>query len=303
MNKKRILIISQVFHPYISPRSFRATELAKELARQGNDVTVYTVLGKYDYARYEQEHKIKIKNIGRMLFGPLKNFVMGQKSILDFILEKMFRRLLEFPDIELMFKIPRILKTEKNIDLLISIAIPYPIHWGCALAKSMYKESFPGTWAADCGDPYMGNKVAKKPFFYFKYVEKWFCRKTDYIVVPIAGAIGAYYPEFHKKIKVIPQGFRFDSINLALNKTNNKVPTFAYAGSLYKRVRDPSMFLAYLANLDSEFKFILYTSSRDLITPFCKKLGAKIEIRNNIPRDQLLSVLSQMDFLVNFEKL
>ena len=32
---KRILIVAFSFYPIISPRSFRTTELAKELARQG----------------------------------------------------------------------------------------------------------------------------------------------------------------------------------------------------------------------------------------------------------------------------
>ena len=40
MDKKKILIVTRAFYPTQSPRSFRATELAKELYRQGHDVTV-----------------------------------------------------------------------------------------------------------------------------------------------------------------------------------------------------------------------------------------------------------------------
>ena len=68
-------------------------------------------------------------------------------------------------------------------------------------------------WIADCGDPFMGAKLEtfRKPF-YFKYFEKDFCRKADYITVPAEGAKKAYYSEFLGKIRVIPQGFNFKQI-------------------------------------------------------------------------------------------
>ena len=46
---KSILIISQHIFPKQTPRAHRTTELAIELSRQGYDVTVYAVLGKYNY--------------------------------------------------------------------------------------------------------------------------------------------------------------------------------------------------------------------------------------------------------------
>ena len=41
--------------PHISARSFRTTELAKGFAKMGHDVTLYTILGKYDYTQMEAE--------------------------------------------------------------------------------------------------------------------------------------------------------------------------------------------------------------------------------------------------------
>jgi hypothetical protein len=37
---KKILIISRSFYPMNSPRSFRTTELAKEMASNGHDITL-----------------------------------------------------------------------------------------------------------------------------------------------------------------------------------------------------------------------------------------------------------------------
>lgn len=39
---KKILIVTNGYYPKNSPRSFRATEFAKELHRQGHQVTVIT---------------------------------------------------------------------------------------------------------------------------------------------------------------------------------------------------------------------------------------------------------------------
>ncbi len=41
-HKLRLLLVSNAFYPEISPRSYRATELAREFCRQGHDVVVVT---------------------------------------------------------------------------------------------------------------------------------------------------------------------------------------------------------------------------------------------------------------------
>jgi hypothetical protein len=303
MIKKKIIIISHVIYPAQNPRAHRATELAIELAKQGHDITLYAVLGNYNYSDFKVEHNLKIRNISKMIFVKLNSDGLKLNSFFDKFLNKLLHRLVEFPDIEFMFRIPHIIKREKNVDLLISVAKPFPIHWGCALSKKIFKKSFPAIWAADCGDPYMGNNKDQehKKYFYFKYIEKWYCRLAEYIVVPHQGAIEGYYPEFSQKIRVIPQGFRFDSIKLCLNRGKNEVPTFAYSGVFYQKIRNPVHFLDFLSSLNQDFKFIVYTNDRDIINPYCKILGSKIEIRDYIPREQLLYELSKMDFVINFE--
>jgi hypothetical protein len=68
LEKKNITIISKLILPYQSPRSFRATELAKELARQGHNVVLYAALGKYNYQEFEKRYKLKIRSIGKTKF-------------------------------------------------------------------------------------------------------------------------------------------------------------------------------------------------------------------------------------------
>lgn len=301
MKKKKVVIISSVIYPRQSPRSRRATELAKEFVRQGYDVTLYALLGEFYYQPFQEETGVKVQSLGKPQFAKQNSDDSHRYNVLDKVLSKLFRNLLEFPAIELMFLVNKTLKKEQDIDLLITIAIPHPIHWGAALFRSKHpQKGSTFTWVADCGDPYMGNHFRKKPF-YFKYVEKWFCRHADYLTIPVEGAIEGYYEEFHHKIKVIPQGFKFDDIDYRKLYEKNEIPTFIYAGVFYEGIRDPRPFLEYLSTLEQDFKFVIYTKSKKLIIPFKNRLKEKLIIKDYIPRAELLIQMSQADFLVNFE--
>lgn len=64
--KKKILIVTKFFHPDITPRAFRAFELAKEFWRQGHNVTVMTTIRDYDYSQIEQDYNLTIKATVKM---------------------------------------------------------------------------------------------------------------------------------------------------------------------------------------------------------------------------------------------
>lgn len=301
MKKNKILLVSGSFYPEISPRSFRTTELAKELARQGHDVTVYIPTQGKNYSLFEKEHCLKIKNIGELKWKAIE--LKGGK--IELILRRIIRRglhmLLEWPDIELAFKVAKKLKNEWGYDLLISIAVPHPIHWG--VARAIRKErNIAEYWIADCGDPYMGDATDSfSKLFYFKYIEKWFCRRADFITVPFKGAINAYYPEFHEKISVIPQGFKLDDIVIPEFRKQTDYPVFAYAGGFIPGKRDPGPLLDFLIKYDSEFRFIIYTAQDAILADAKRSLKERLEINGILPRDRLLAELSQMDFLINLD--
>ena len=217
-------------------------------------------------------------------------------------ISRIFGLLFEYPNIQLMNMVMKSLKKEWGYDLLISIAVPYPIHWG--VAKVYNKNSkIAKTWVADCGDPYMGDRTDSfRKLFYFKYVEKWFSRRADYITIPIEEARKAYYKEFQSKIIVIPQGIRFEdySVNLAPYRPNKSI-TFCYAGSFIKDNRDPRRFINYLLDLDVEFYFHIYTNTKELIAESVGRSNGRIIVKDYVPRNELINRMARMDFLVNFE--
>jgi len=132
-------------------------------------------------------------------------------------------------------------------------------------------------------------------------VEKWFCRKADYLTIPLEGARSAYYPEFNDKIRIIPQGFKLDNLIFPEYKKTVNHQVFAYAGGFIPGRRDPRAMLRFLTTCNRNFRFIVYTSQPDLLEPFKTKLNEKLEIRDYIPREELLLILSGMDFLINFD--
>lgn len=299
--KKKILLVTNGFYPEISPRSFRATELAKEFARQGHHVRVYTKNRDCDYSGFLKECPVDLRMWPKYRFPGISQWEGRLGSLISRSLKRLALMLAEYPGIEDMFKVRRLLRKERGYDLMISFAVPYPVHWGVARARSK-KNPIAGTWVADCGDPYMGcDTDSFKKLFYFRWVEKWFMRKADFISIPLENARKAYYPEFLNKIMVIPQGFEFKPVSNHGKKIENPVPSFAYAGGFIPGIRDPRPFLRCLEQLNDPFRFIVYTRDRNLIKPFLKNLDGKLEILDYIPREQLLEELAEMDFLVNFD--
>lgn len=301
MESKKILIVSRTFYPENSPRSFRTTELANEFARQGHEVTIFIPKNSVEHSQLENRFGYKIKDLGKPKLIDIQieggSFIRKLKRISRRLLLMLF----EYPDIEYLFKTYNALLKENGYDLLISVAVPFPIHWGVAWARNT-NHHIAKVWVADCGDPYMGCKTDSfKKLFYFKYLEKWFCRKADFISIPNEDHLSQYYPEFEPKIRFIPQGFKFENSNIFNGKINNKVPTFCFAGVLLKVARNPTALLEYLSSLKQDFKFILYTNSKEILAPYINELGSRLEIRPYVKREELIYKLSQMDFLVNIE--
>lgn len=301
MNHTKILIVSDGFYPENSPRSHRATELAREFSRQGHLVKVITRNRGFDYSRLSVEWKLDIEQLASLRWPTLQSSRIRHLRTLKRIINRLLLILFEYPGIEIMFRVRNALRKENGYDLLITSAVPHPVHWGTAsIRKDGHRIA--QTWIADCGDPFMGCSTDTfKKLFYFSFIEKWWSRKADFITIPIENAKNAYYPDFHDKIKVIPQGFRFAEIKKVDKPMHNPVSTFAYAGSFIQNIRDPRTFLNYLITISGQFKFVVYTMQNELLIPYKEILKEKLEIRDYIPREELLKELEKMDFLINFD--
>lgn len=291
----KILIVGQWIMPMNNPRAHRTFNLAKGLATQGHEVILYSMLGDRNYENEMRDYNITIKNLGKSYCGLDDSQGFSHRNIFNRALGKIVGERNIYPGFEFYRMIKHCFKAEKEVDLLITIAFPHVIHW----AASKYLEKLsPKCWIADCGDPFMGNSFIKPRKIYESFEKSW-CEKVDFITVPVEDAITAYYPEFRSKIKIIPQGF--DNSNIILDQYQlNPIPTFAFAGTTYKGLRDPRNFLRYIYDNNIDCKFIVYTKSDDF-NEYKEKLDDKLELRPYVKREMLIKELSSCDFLLNIK--
>jgi hypothetical protein len=301
MDKKRIIVICNSFWPDVSPRSFRATELVREFARQGHDVTVFKPNTSEQQHKFASDNNFNISDIGTFSKAPLMHSNGRLAKLIGRYVNRFAQLLFEYPDIKLYSLVKNaIRKNNTDFDLCISIAVPYPIHWGTA--AGLAKNKITKKWIADCGDPFMGDESDSfKHPFYFKYIENWFCRKTDWLTVPTDNSYSGYYKEFWNKIRVIPQGFNFKEVKIANKKHDYGCPTFGYAGGVIPNYREPFDFLNYLCEIEYDFKFVVYTKYPKYFEKYKAKLGNKIVINSIAERLNVLYEFSTFDFVVNFD--
>lgn len=290
----KILIISKNSYPHQKPRAFRTSELAEQFAKLGHSVKVYSVHGNINYSEYTRSTGVVMENI-KTWTSITRNDGKKNRSFIDTVFRQLFRKLLLYPEIVLAYKTKKILKVEKDVDLLITIAYPHTIHFGAAYAKKYHKKEFPKVWISDCGDPFYFNPFVSR-MFYMKYVEKRWCEQTDFITVPTVDSIKGYFPEYRNKIHVIPQGFDFSKTPTSAYK-KNPIPTFIFTGTIHAG-RSPEKFMEYLLTQDFDYRFLMYMHS-----PLDKKYetlsGGKIKFMIGYGRKDIIKACSEADFLIN----
>jgi len=310
-----IAIVTAYFLPVNNPRAFRATELAEEFSRRGHNVTVYNAfyVANFDYESFGDTIKYRLINLNLLKFNSSdapkdkkqtkeNYFIAGIKN---YIKDKLFYFTTN-TWLVLYLKLRRSLKIYEPFDLLISIGLPFHVHWAVGNIINKNKELFKCT-VADCGDPFSYNTVAPiAP--YFKLIEKRTLNRFDFISVPIPEAVSAFTAfKDESKIKIIPQGLNFEKIHIA-EYTKNKIITFGFAGLFYSKIRNPKMFFEYLCGLDINFRFLIYTNiqapdSYSCILPYIEKLNVKLVVNNLVSRENVIYELSRMDFLINFSNI
>ncbi|WP_430934257.1 hypothetical protein [Saccharicrinis sp. 156] len=301
IERKKILLVSSSFYPEISPRSFRATELAKEYSKRGHEVTVITKSREFDYVDFLKNHPVNLKMWKNSMF--LNVPLTGIKA-LDIIMRGLYRILsivFEFPAITELYKVKSFLKKENGYDLLISFAVPHPVHWGTAKVQTP-KHRIAKKWVADCGDPYMFSRFDsfRKPFYFKSYEMDW-CTKCDFVSIPFIDLKTQFYPQFESKMVEIPQGFDFGEIKLSKNRNDHGKPVFLFAGSVIPGIRDLNQLMEFLKKYDQDFLFIIYTNQNAYYQEYKRMLGERIEVRPYIDRLTLIFEMSKVDFLVNVD--
>ena len=302
----KIAIVTAYYEPIPAPRAFRAAELAREFVRRGYEVSVFNttsvIRDGVNVSRATGGVKLVNLDIIRMQQDSPK---AGNRTKEKWYKSEFRKYLFYFTTntwLKILFGLKRKLVFNEQFDLLISIGLPFTVHWG--VSSKIKDRQVARCYVADYGDPFSRFNHSIKVAKYFQWIEKRVLRRFDYVTVPTSRAVSSYlWLKEEKSIKVIPQGFNFDDIRLA-EYQRNPIPTFGYAGLFYSDIRNPKNLFEFLCSLDFDFRFVIYTNlssadSYSCLEPYVRKLGAKLELRHSIPRLDLIYCLSSMDFIVN----
>ncbi|KGE18325.1 hypothetical protein [Paenibacillus wynnii] len=296
---KRILVVTHWYYPRNVPRAFRAKELVHELRKNGYLVDV--LIGDYKQFISNEEYSDKLLENREVSNNKVAKFSNNRilsmvKNMINYLVGDRF---ILTTGTYLYNKID-----VKKYGAVISIGLPFYVNLITALKirNTKYHEC---VTISDWSDPFYENNDTKVAF-YFKNLQKITCSTFDYITIPTEAAT-AYFKEYaaDSKIKVIPQGFDFSKTSI-LNYQKNARVTFAYAGIFYKEIRNPEKLLEALSKLDRDFVFVLYTITHgsiytDILLKYKEILGNRLQIHGLIPREECISKLSTMDFLINIE--
>jgi len=309
MQKCRILVTSFYYHPEINPRAFRTYELVKGFLKMGHSVDLF--IPHYDFC-YEKHENLRIFHVGSKHIKSDENklkYIKGR--LFDFFMYHIYCKMKRDYDcfyfcygtyIHVLEHALKQIKDEKY-DMLISIALPFSIHYGTAQFLKKYNPNI-HTKIADYGDPFSSNPVLNVSSK-CQRIEKKVLDYFDHIAVPVEHTIHDF-KQFKKtdKIHVIPQGIDIESIKIEPYHKNDIV-TFGYAGTFYDEIRNPKLLFDFLTEASFDFRFIMYTDAQGmkLISQYIEKLGEKLIVNDYIPRNEVIYKMSQMDFLINIDSL
>lgn len=301
----KIHIITGHFYPQLHPRAFRANELAIEFARRGHDVSVtncWKIKG-FDYDEYGRKNNIRISN--------LNLFITSAEGISNSSSSKSQNKLKKFVKNyffagSFFFRGPRIaqeVKIDSDTDLVIALSTPFTCVYG--VSRYLKKHGKRCVAIADSGDPFYNSQQSPKAIW-FKHIEKSVYKQYDYLTIPTENAIPLYAPMIDReKIKIIPQGFNMDNLNLYKGDFEGPI-RIAYAGVFYRDIRNPEFLFRHLASVKKKFELHLFMRERDtMVDEYIEKypsLKGKVFV-TSLPHDKLLYELSRMHFLVNIENL
>jgi glycosyltransferase involved in cell wall biosynthesis len=276
MITNKILIISYIYYPIISPRAFRWTAIAEYWARKGHSIDVICAW-KPGLSKDEIINEVQLHRVGGIVVESLKSLVKENNrrkdtSMKSFEVEVSYNirsktvnlikrtsdytwKKLYWPDYACLWyfsatsKAKKLLK-KRQYDCIISVSHPFTGH----LVGLNLKDKYPQTkWVVDIGDPFsfLDETPNNNNKLYYmlnnKYEGKVF-EKADAISVTTEPTLKKYaqiFPGNASKISVIPPLLSqeidcdySDSVFSGKEKIR-----LVFIGSLFKTIRSPEYLL------------------------------------------------------------
>jgi glycosyltransferase involved in cell wall biosynthesis len=313
--------------------------IAKHWEKNGHDLKILTTKHS-ERKNYEKEGAIEIFRTGEVTlldfyYNKMKtksrrnDFSQSNKEpkpskglrFMEKLIDLTWRKFY-WPDGSCLFlkpgkKLAKKLISENEIDVVISIGLPFTCH---LIARELKLKSPKIKWIMDIQDPFCYSKefwVNNFSLYEQKNLreEKRAFEIADHVVLTNTEAKNKYleyFPMYKRKLHCIPPLFREEvySPEETAISFDKKFMNLVYAGSFYENVRSPESFLGFITQISQNdpdwlmslrFHFIGQYSSKTLKLFYQNKnLSENILLHGPIKHATIFNTLKQADFLLNF---
>jgi glycosyltransferase involved in cell wall biosynthesis len=319
----KALLISYLFPPLWEAQSIRWYYLSRELAKLGLDIDILTIKlpsitdlnlpaninifrispGPVEKILYNIKYKIRTKNPNK---SPQLAHLRTSKGFK--LLKKGYRIFRNFFEYLLLGDIRNewlffALKFLKNLDLksyqiLITSHEPMVDSLIGLFLKKKHPHLF---WVADLADPFTAPYYPFTWKYFLKRLEKKVLNKTNLILVTNSMVKKKYSQDYQipeNKILIISQGFDWNFYRENKNSYSpNEVFTLFYAGSFYKKFRNPEELFKALKEFPYDYRF--YLAGRvETFLPKDKEFRNKIFYLGVLEHSEVLNWERKADLLI-----
>jgi glycosyltransferase involved in cell wall biosynthesis len=325
----KILIITYHYTPDLTPRAFRWSAIAAEMANQGHQVDVLCAarvapqqetndLG----VTVHRTHDALLNASARMHRKPKAESRGGEtiQTLLRGVLRKIARtlwRMTYWPDYACGWVIPASrlavrLASSNDYDWIISVSHPFTGHLVGYLARRHCPDA---RWLVDIGDPFsMMREPATNNHFLYRSLNRWIERRVihgaDEICVTTEQTRQLYLHHFSvsvNKITVVPPLLSLPDTSISTARSAGEALKMVFVGTLYLHLRNPQFLLNLHAALSekintAKIELHFYGALNDcthLLEPYLDSTRTGVFVHGLVSRAEVTSAMEYADVLVN----
>ncbi|OFX14216.1 MAG: hypothetical protein A2Z18_08030 [Armatimonadetes bacterium RBG_16_58_9] len=329
----RVLIVSHIYAPEISPRAFRWAAIAEHWTAKGHEVGVLCAR-KPGLAANENISGVDVTRVGGGLTervraalttpaggptsAPLPRRFCGRRTMicaLKWVHDHTWKKLY-WPDYACLWLRPAVRAAEevlasRNYDALITVSDPFTCH----LVGLRLKRANPSTpWLVDLGDPFCfrSGQTTNNQRLYRRRnyaVEREVFRRADWITLtcePTRARYAEIFSESADKIAVVPpllSAGKAPSPRRRIFADDGKI-RMVYVGVLYRTIRDPVFLLDLFGKLSQthsgdRLELHLFGASDGFADDSQRYERLKVFWHGLVERETAIQATREADVLVN----
>ncbi len=327
----KLLIVTYSYSPDLTPRAFRWSAVAAQLARRGHQVHVLCSGASKVGLSVDSDNMVQVFRVKDWLlnasarvapgFGNRKPSMEAKgRSPVRSLVRKTVRavwRALYWPDYACGWIIPAIrvarqMCVKNDYDWIISVSHPFSGHVIGMVAKQCSPQS---RWFVDISDPYsdMREPSPNNFTFYWKLnrvVEGWVMTGANAISVTTESTKALYessFPGSSRKIYVISPLLSLPELDQTSPWQVDGTVRLVFVGTLYKKLRSPKFLLACIFSLSRTFpakRFELHffgsvNDCRDDFLMLPDMPNCSVLIHGLVNRQKVAEAMIGADVLVN----